>query len=131
MLGIQDYRWKRSQLTTTKTARFQILERIGSLELMRTKTVAGKLQNCKTENFLANPELCEQICCFQAKLGLFDPFRPPPDAAPISIVSLHSLPVLIWVLCHMIIWWSHETSGTTCSYIEISPREQRFSILSC
>ena len=42
---------KRSQLTTTKTARFQILERIGSLELMRTETVAGKLlllrQNCK------------------------------------------------------------------------------------
>ena len=51
MLGIQDYRWKRSQLTTTKTARFHILERIGSLELMRTETVAGKLlllrQNCK------------------------------------------------------------------------------------
>ena len=33
---------------------------------------------------------------FQAKLGLFDPFLPPP-VAPISIVSLHSLPVLILI----------------------------------
>ena len=33
---------------------------------------------------------------FQAKLGLFDPFLAPP-VPPISIVSLHSLPVLIWI----------------------------------
>ena len=49
------------------------------------------------KNFLAKLGLFEDSIKtpqknFQAKLGLFDPFR-----APISIVSLHSLPVLIWI----------------------------------
>ena len=133
MLGIQDYRWKKITIDNNKNSKIS-----DSWKDWKPRTNENRDWCWKTVALEAKLQIFWQIRSFasksvgfQAKLGHFDPFRAPPDAAPISIVSLHSLPVLIWVLCHMIIWWSHETSGTTCSYIEISPREQRFSILSC